>query len=554
MNKRILSLLLILCLLATSLVFSVSPPAAQAAFPPVPPKGWVLASTFQRVPLTLDSTPYYAYLLKKSTATTAAGWLIVNANGTAVTRRDTYGKLALTATVSTAVQDPAFLPQMKNELEVLRGIRWRIDLYETATGLTKLATDLTTVLRGVPSYGGLEDLAATMITPATLTEGNRAHDVLWPLFTKGLINDLSSPLVKGIGLVGSTSVDSDEQWLKIFGIVGTVLRKTVAAFAQGGATTYQAAYDLANRPRSSWSYEEASMFLTKYEEGRTHGLPFATWYLTLIPHEGGFFGTMENIGDMWWENIIQEAVGTTAVTATVDGAKLAGDLVKKVLDNTLVTGGIAADIQSASAPFALYRLIYDPALAGSLADQICSAVVSVATTTDKTMYAAGDLVAAVDVLRVRDHASLTATTKGSVPKGTTGSIIGASVVADGYRWWPVRWSSGLTGWSVGTLLKKTAAREAPSIAKVELSMPSNGSAKARGSIAFFWFAVPRATRYEFVLYNHYGQVALDTTVSKTAIQVSLGIVEVVTWKVRAGTSDGKWGDWSSTWRLVVSDG
>ncbi|MCX6083436.1 MAG: hypothetical protein NT102_00505 [Caldiserica bacterium] len=458
MKNHLLSLWLVVSLLCSSLFSPYSAPSAQAATSPTPPTGWVLATTFQKVPLTLNSVTYYAYELKKSSANVAGGWLIAKADGTIVSDRATYQKLALTATVSKVVRDPAFLPQMKNELEVLKGIRWRIELYEAATGLTKLGTDIVAILKGKPAMGGLEDVAATLLTPTEITEGNRVHDILWPLFTGGLVNNLSPSITKALKLVGTVG-DSSEQYLKVFGIVGTVLRKTVAAFAQGGATTYQKAFTLASTPRSSWSYEDASLFLKEYEEGRTHGLPFAKWYISLIPHEGGFFGSMENIGDMWWENIIKEVIPSVP-GAVVDGMKLSEDLVKRCLNDTMFTNEINADIQSAASIFAIYRLTYDPSITGSLAEQIVTAVTPVATTTDKTMYAVGDLVAAKDVLRVREHASATATSKGAVPKGTTGTIIGSSVVADTYRWWPVRWSTGLTGWSAGAYLVRSVAKRA----------------------------------------------------------------------------------------------
>ena len=470
MKNRLLSLLLVISLLCSSLFSPCSTPSAQAASSPTPPTGWTMAATFQKVPLTLAGVTYYAYELKKSSVKTAGGWLVTTAGGNIVSDPATYQKLALTATVSKMTHDATFLPQMKNEVEILKGIRWRIDLYETATLLTKLMTSISSVLTGnATAASGILETAVTSLVPAgaKITQQNKIHDALWSLFSGDVINTLTPTLMKALELVGKLTTSDSEKWLKISGVVSTVLRKVIAQFAEGGAATYQEAFALANKTRSSWSYEDASLFLKEYEEGRTHGLPFAKWYISLIPHEGGLVGSLKNIGTMWWENIIEQAAGPKAAgaMAALDAVVFAGNVVHDLLTNTLFTNSITADIQSADAIFAVYRLTYDPAVTGSLAEQILVAGTPVATTTDKTMYAAGDVVAAKDVLRVRERASATATSKGVVPQGTTGTVIGSSVVADTYRWWLVRWSTGLTGWSAGAYLMRVVAKPAGGTAK-----------------------------------------------------------------------------------------
>lgn len=470
MKNRLLSLLLVVSLLGSTLMSPLPLPVAQAASSPTPPTGWVFGTTFQKVPLTLASVTYYAYELKKSTASTAGGWLITKADGTIVSDPATYQKLALTATVSKVVQGSTFLPQMKNELEVLKGIRWRIELYETATLLTKLLTSTASMLAGnATAASGVLETAVTALVPAgaKITQQNKIHDALWSLFSGDVVNTLTPTLTKALELVGKLTTSDSEKWLKISGVVSTVLRKVIAQFAQGGAATYQKAFTLANTPRSSWSYEDASLFLKEYEEGRTHGLPFAKWYISLIPHEGGLVGSIKNVGTMWWENIIEQAAGPEeqSAMAAIDAGVFAKNVVQDLLKNTLFTNDITADIQSADAIFAVYRLTYDPSVTGSLAEQILAAGAPVATTTDKTVYAVGDIVAAKDVLRVRERASATATSKGAVPKGTTGTIIGSSVVSDTYRWWPVRWNTGLTGWSAGAYMMRAVAKPAGGTAK-----------------------------------------------------------------------------------------
>jgi hypothetical protein len=65
--------------------------------------------------------------------------------------------------------------------------------------------------------------------------------------------------------------------------------------------------------------------------------------------------------------------------------------------------------------------------------------------------------------------------------------------------------------------------------------------------------VTNATKYQFILYNSLGQVALDAIDSGTSSIVGLDIEETITWKIRAGDNSGNWGAWSSTWSLTVQN-
>ena len=96
-----------------------------------------------------------------------------------------------------------------------------------------------------------------------------------------------------------------------------------------------------------------------------------------------------------------------------------------------------------------------------------------------------------------------------------------------------------------------ATAPSTSIEQVKLSSPSNGVTLPPGNIAFSWNSVSNATKYQFILYNPLGQVALDTTTSNRTITVALGTEETITWKVRAGDNNGNWGAWSNTWSLTL---
>gem|GEM_PF-1837696 len=96
-----------------------------------------------------------------------------------------------------------------------------------------------------------------------------------------------------------------------------------------------------------------------------------------------------------------------------------------------------------------------------------------------------------------------------------------------------------------------AAAPSPSLGKVQLSSPGNGVTLPPMNVTFIWNPVSNATKYEFILYNQQGQVALDTTYSSTSATVALGTEETITWKVRAGDNSGNWGPWSDKWSLTL---
>ena len=93
--------------------------------------------------------------------------------------------------------------------------------------------------------------------------------------------------------------------------------------------------------------------------------------------------------------------------------------------------------------------------------------------------------------------------------------------------------------------------QAPSLGQAQLLSPSSGSSLPPMNVTFIWNSVANATKYQFILYNSQGQVALDKIYTSTNVIVSLGTIETITWKVRAGDNSGNWGPWSSTWSLTI---
>jgi len=68
-------------------------------------------------------------------------------------------------------------------------------------------------------------------------------------------------------------------------------------------------------------------------------------------------------------------------------------------------------------------------------------------------FKVGNHVQAIDYLNVRSSPSLKGSVIKVVPKGSVGIVKSSSQSADGYHWWTVEWSSGVTGWSAGEYMK-----------------------------------------------------------------------------------------------------
>ncbi|MGC9000867.1 hypothetical protein [Caldisericum sp.] len=427
-----------------------------------PPPEWVFSDQNQKVLVTLNGVTYYAYELKKISSNTPGGWLITDSNGEIVYDNDTYQKLALAATVYKITNDQSTINSMQSEINLLKSIRWRIDLYESVTAITKIIVNISTALTGkLIGYGGLEELLATTLAPIKSREGNRIQDELFSLFSKDFVADATSQVSKCLSILGKVSTSKISAWLKVFSVLNIVLRKEAASFARGGCDAYQEAYNILKKDRNSWSYEEALSFLNKYKEGRTRGLPFAKWYLTLIPHSSN---QLENIGDVLWDNIGKELLDSlgdkevTFMADIIDAEKLSSEFITKSLADKLISSDLSNDIKNASSIFAIYRLYYDVSIKGSLADQIVSALQAQkakeeATVKDKTIYKIGDRIQATDYINVREDPSLNGKIKAVVKKGEIGTIKSNYKIADGYRWWTVKWDSGPQGWCAGAYLE-----------------------------------------------------------------------------------------------------
>ncbi|MDI6860454.1 MAG: pre-peptidase C-terminal domain-containing protein [Caldisericia bacterium] len=117
--------------------------------------------------------------------------------------------------------------------------------------------------------------------------------------------------------------------------------------------------------------------------------------------------------------------------------------------------------------------------------------------------------------------------------------------------WKVRAGDNSGNWGPWSNIWSVIIKSNVTLGQVQLLSPANGVTLPPGNITFKWSSVNNATKYEFILYNHLGQIALDTTTTNLYITVTLNIEETVTWKVRAGDNSGNWGPWSNIWSVII---
>lgn len=89
------------------------------------------------------------------------------------------------------------------------------------------------------------------------------------------------------------------------------------------------------------------------------------------------------------------------------------------------------------------------------------------------------------------------------------------------------------------------------IEKPILLSPLNGYISLSKNISFHWNSIPGVTRYEFVLYDKFGQVIHQKIISNSYIIITLNNEGEYIWKVRAGDNNGNWGPWSDTWKISL---
>lgn len=108
----------------------------------------------------------------------------------------------------------------------------------------------------------------------------------------------------------------------------------------------------------------------------------------------------------------------------------------------------------------MFTLIVPPASAATIAElqaQISALMAHIAiltqVNTPAVETAVGDQIITTDVVKVRAKGSLTASVAGLQEKGSLGTVTGGPVVAGGYRWFQVNFTTGADGWVASNWLK-----------------------------------------------------------------------------------------------------
>jgi len=511
-SKSIISLLLIILL-----SFSILPPTYTSSESIKLPSGWNFSSSYQNIPVTLNKVTYYAYeIYKVDNNKKTVGWLIVDSNNKVITDKDTYEKLAMAATV-TKWFDISQVMEITSLTDGLKSLDWQISWFEKSSGVIKILNSVAGILvkhrtatmtindaaKSVSTIGeGIINLVPIDLEDEYLNEivEKSADSYITLLISSG---SLLEDLTKGYNPLP-----------EFFSLVKAILRKAAYIGFKHGYKNLLKANEILKTHSGPWSYEEANDLLTYLEEGEPFAIAYANWYSTLIPSSNweavwrNVFepllpafadltnGMKQNLlnqasvptekiimvldsqGNLSMPVIVKEQIDLFSLAANytqisiVNGAVVYGekagpvpvlvDKFKKFFEdfiklyqNPLHYNKVLDDIKFYSSKFNIYRAFYDVSIEDSPASRTYNAIKNEeeASVKDKTIYKIGDRVQATDYINVREDASLTGKVKSVIKKGEIGTIESNYKIADGYRWWTVKWDSGPEGWCAGEYLQ-----------------------------------------------------------------------------------------------------
>jgi hypothetical protein len=356
--KRILITFIILAIIFSSFSFphlkTVSSENIQL------PSGWSFSTDYQKIPVTFKGIIYYAYQIeKKENNQNTIGWLIVDSNNKAVTERSTYENLALAATVSKYTVKLNELKYMEDLDKNLKDIKWIIDLYEIEMSLLEsLSSFIGTIKGNIPS--GLMEESTGMIISVSQSQVISTSDRFLNDFTTWVGNNVTTLLAN----TGELTRDlSDASALKAFGVIKLVMRKGAYISFKKGFDQFEQALNILNSHNGAWSYEDASNFLTNYEQGEARSIAYGSWYLDLIP---------SSKWEWLWDNVFKQVLSEWVANPVDFGVKFKDWLPKATKTNNPDAFGykkVIEDITSIESSFMLYKSFYDTSLKDSIANK-----------------------------------------------------------------------------------------------------------------------------------------------------------------------------------------
>ena len=333
-------------------------------------KGWSFSNEYQKAPVTLKGITYYAYEIEKTENNTrTVGWLIVDSNNKTVSDKSTYEKLALAATVTKWIQKLNELKRMEDEEKILSDIKWRLDLYETETPILKsLLSSIDTIKSNKTlSKEVVEDYIISQIPFSPVTETALSDNFLND-FSMFVTNNINAVLVSSGELTNLSEFQKASLVGKIFGVMKIALRKGAYVIFKKGFDQFKQALSIIKSHKDPWSYEDASAFLSNYEQGEAMAIAYGSWYLRLIP---------SSVWEGLWDNVFK-----LELSNLVSKPEDFSDSFVKWFPETVKTGypevigynQVIDDIKSIFSGFTLYKWFYDPSIKDSMASKTYSAI------------------------------------------------------------------------------------------------------------------------------------------------------------------------------------
>jgi len=452
------------------LLFALFPLQSSLSEEVTPPEGFTFSKEYQRIPVTLNSLTYYAYEIEKTENNTRTiGWLIVDSSNKIISDKDTYEKLALAATVTKYIKEnPTISTIMEADLKMLGELKWKMALYEISQSVIKsVSSFLGTAIGNIPT-GAFEEFVG-MASFVPQTAAIELSDKYLDEFTNWVANTFFETLIKTGEITGD--LNSGANFLKFSGVLESIIKKGALISAKKGIDSYSAAYNILKNHTGPWSYEDAQKFLEGYTKGKAQAVAYGSWYLRLIPHDDNWF---KIIGLTVWDNVVKQVlpVEIKDITNVTDVATKFVPLFTKIIKESpdkFFYNQVEEDIKNMTSLLNILRLFYNTSINDSPASRTYNAIEAKeeASVKDKTIYKIGDKVQALDYLNVREQPSMNGKVVTVIKKGEIGTIKSNYTIADGYRWWTIKWDSGPQGWCAGEYMKYYTKPKNPLIGKWE---------------------------------------------------------------------------------------
>lgn len=164
--------------------------------------------------------------------------------------------------------------------------------------------------------------------------------------------------------------------------------------------------------------------------------------------------TLSNMERIFWSGDAQPEAGIISVCQGAQNILLCGlaDLTKdgviNAADATFLQGANMYDINGDG------LVVYSTPV-------IPTPVTGASANATSTKFIIGDLVVTTNSLIVRAAAGDASQFLGTIPTGTTGTVVGGPVFADGNWWWKIAYTGSFTGWSIEPSLKKATVAPTP---------------------------------------------------------------------------------------------